>query len=126
MLLELYDTLLEPTGLSSLETVKTSYNDLKDKILKPAWYDSLRLPPSTFKVGRGKRMHNLTADMTTAYTALFATAREVEREAKTARNIAYVEGLISNGGPAINTVRQMFGNEAAETLSRRFLFGTQE
>ncbi|MBQ6726983.1 MAG: hypothetical protein IJQ89_10450 [Bacteroidales bacterium] len=31
-----------------------------------------------------------------------------------------------NGGPAINTVRQMFGNEAAETLSRRFLFDTQE
>ena len=39
---------------------------------------------------------------------------------------AYVEGLISNGGPAINTVRQMLGNEAAETLFRRFLFGTEE
>ncbi len=126
VLLELYDTLLEPTDLSSLEAVKASYNDLKDKILKPAWYDSLRLPPSTFKVGRGKRLHELTADMTTAYTALFATAREVEREAKTARNSAYVEGLISNGGPAINTVRQMLGNEAAETLFRRFLFGTEE
>ena len=30
-----------------------------------------------------------------------------------------------NGGPAINTVRGILGNEAAETLFRRFLFGTE-
>ena len=56
---------------------------------------------------------------------LFATAREVDSIAKTARNREYVEGLISNGGPAINTIRQMLGSEAAETLFRRFLFGTE-
>ena len=64
-------------------------------------------------------------EMTTAYIDLFATAREVNPVAKTARNSAYVEGLINNGGPAINTVRGILGNEAAETLFRRFLFGTE-
>ena len=63
--------------------------------------------------------------MTTTYLDLFATAREVDRAVKTERNRTYVEGLISNGGPAINAVRGMIGDEAAETLFRRFLFGTE-
>lgn len=44
---------------------------------------------------------------------------------KSARNRAYVEGLITNGGPAINTVRDMLGAGSAETMFRRFLFGTE-
>lgn len=123
---EFYDTQVEPIDLSSLNTIKESYKDLTDKDIKPAWYDSLRLSPSTYKVGRGPRMSELASSMTTAYLDLFATARDVERAIKTARNSAYVEGLISNGGPAINTVRDMLGAEAAETLFRRFLFGTEQ
>ena len=63
--------------------------------------------------------------MTTTYLDLFPTAHEVDRDVKTAKNRIYVEGLISNGGPAINAVRGMLGDEAAETLFRRFLFGTE-
>lgn len=123
---EFYDTQVEPIDLSALDTIKESYKDLTDKDIKPAWYDSLRLSPSTYKVGRGPRMSEFDSSMTTAYLDLFATARDVERAIKTARNSAYVEGLISNGGPAINTVRDMLGAEAAETLFRRFLFGTEQ
>ena len=123
--LEFYDTLVAPTDLSTLDKVQQSYNDMKDKPMEPAWYDHLKLPPSTYKVGRGARMWQLATDMATAYLDLFATAREVDRTAKAARNRAYVEGLISNGGPAINTVRNMLGAEPAETMFRRFLFGTE-
>lgn len=126
LFIELYDTQVEPIDLSAMDTIKESYKDLTDKDIKPAWYDSLRLSPSTFKVGRGPRMSELATSMTTAYLDLFATARDVERALKTARNSAYVEGLISHGGPAINTVRDMLGAEASETLFRRFLFGTEQ
>lgn len=126
LFIELYDTQVEPIDLSSLNTIKESYKDLTDKDIKPAWYDSLRLSPCTYKVGRGPRMSELTSSMTTAYLNLFATARDIERDIKTVRNSAYVEGLISNGGPAINTVREMLGAEAAETMFRRFLFGTEQ
>ncbi len=123
--LELYDTQVAPADLSPLQSVKESYRDLKEKSMKPNWYDTLRLSPSTCKVGPASRLSSLATEMTTAYIDLFATAREVDSVAKTARNSAYVEGLISNGGPAINTIRQMLGSEAAETLFRRFLFGTE-
>jgi len=125
LLLEVYDTQVEPVDLSSMDAVKDSYKDLKDKQPKPAWYDSLRLSPSTFKEGKEERLAQLATAMTTAYLDLFATAREVDRAVKTERNRTYVEGLISNGGPAINAVRGMIGDEAAETLFRRFLFGTE-
>ena len=124
LLLEVYDTQVESVDLSSMDAAKDSYKDLKDKQPKPAWYDSLRLSPSTFKEGKEERLAQLATAMTTAYLDLFATAREVDRTVKTARNRTYVEGLISNGGPAINAVRGMLGDEAAETLFRRFLFGT--
>ena len=108
-----------------MQAVKDKYRDLNDKQLKPAWYDSLRLPPSTAKTGSASRMKQLTTEITTAYVNLFSAARDIDPAAKTARNRAYVEGLISNGGPAINTIRQILGNEAAERLFRRFLFGTE-
>ena len=125
LLLEVYDTQVEPVDLSSMDAVKESYKDLKDKQPKPAWYDSLRLSPSIFKEGKEEKLAQLATAMTTAYLDLFATAREVDRAVKTDRNRTYVEGLISNGGPAINAVRGMIGDEAAETLFRRFLFGTE-
>lgn len=125
LLLEVYDTQVKPVDLSSMDAVKESFKDLKDKQPKPAWYDSLRLSPSTFKEGKEERLAQLATAMTTAYLDLFATAREVDPAVKTERNRTYVEGLISNGGPAINAVRGMIGDEAAETLFRRFLFGTE-
>ena len=125
LLLEVYDTQVEPVDMSSMDAVKESFKDLKDKQPKPAWYDSLRLSPSTFKEGKEQKLAQLATAMTTAYLDLFATAREVDPAVKTERNRTYVEGLISNGGPAINAVRGMIGDEAAETLFRRFLFGTE-
>ena len=125
LLLEVYDTQVESVDLSTMDKVKESYKDLKDKHPKPAWYDSLRLSPSTFKEGLEAQLTQLATSMTTGYLNLFPTAHEVDRDVKTARNRLYVEGLISNGGPAINAVRGMLGDEAAETLFRRFLFGTE-
>ena len=123
--LEQYDTQLAPADLSTMDAVKAAYSDLEDKPMKPAWYDHLKLSPTVYKTGRGPRFQSLAEEMTTAYIDLFPTARDVDPAAKNARNSVYVEGLISNGGPAINTVRNILGNEAAETLFRRLLFGTE-
>ena len=125
LLLEVYDTQVEPIDLSSLDAVKMSHQDLKDKKLKPAWYDSLRLSPCTFKVGPVLRLAQLSEEMTTAYLNLFPTARTIDLSVKNARNSSYVERLSSKGGPAINTMRRILGDESAETLFRRFIFGTQ-
>ena len=125
LLMEVYDTQVAPIDLSTMDAVKDSYHDLKDRQPKPAWYDNLRLSPSTFKEGNKVRLSKLATEMTNAYLDLFATARDVERSAKVAKSRAYVEGLIRNGGPAINAVRKMLGDEPTETMFRRFFFGTE-
>ena len=126
LLLEVYDTQVDPIDLATMDTVKDSYKYLTDKQPKSAWYDNLRLSPSLFKEGNKVNLSKLATEMTTAYLDLFVIACDVERSAKVAKSRAYVEGLISNGGPAINTIRKMLGDEATETLFRRFLFGTEE
>ena len=125
LLVEVYDTQLAPADLSAMVVVKESARDLKDKSMKSNWYDHLRLPPSICKVGQGVRLSALAEEMAAAYVGLFPTAPVVDCAAKTARSSAYVEGLIAHGGPAINTVRSILGPKPAETLFRRFLFGTE-
>lgn len=83
LFVELYDTQVEPIDLSAMDTIKESYKDLTDKDIKPAWYDSLRLSPCTYKVGRGPRISELASSMMTAYLDLFATPAMIALMEKT-------------------------------------------
>ena len=56
LLMEVYDTQVAPIDLSTMDAVKDSYHDLKDRQPKTAWYDNLRLSPSTFKEGNKVRL----------------------------------------------------------------------
>ena len=123
LLLEVYDTQVQPTDLSALEAVKANYQHLKDKPTKPAWYDSLKLPPTLCKTGQQAHLSGLTTEMIQTYLVLFASAREVDRAAKTARNSAFAEGLIKDG-PAFRAVSKMLGVDSAKLLFRKFIFGT--
>jgi len=124
LLVEAYDTLVAPVDLSAMMAVKENYRDLKDKPMKPAWYDDLKLPPTVGKVGDAQRLSALATEMIAAYLEIFDNARDVDRSVKTERNKAYVEGLI-NDGPTFKVVSKMIGTESAKILFRRFLFGTE-
>ena len=124
LLVEAYDTLVKKVDLSAMDAVKARYCDLKDKPTKPAWFDKLKLSPTVCKVGKEQRLSALATEMTTTYLKLFATARDIDHSVKTAKNSAYVEGLI-NDGPTFRAVSKMLGVEQAKILFRRFLFGTE-
>ena len=124
LLLETYDTLVEPVDLSTMDEVKARYQGLKDKTTRPAWFDKLKLSPTVCKTGKEARLTGLTTDMISAYLELFASARDIDKGVKTAKNSTYVEGLI-NDGPTFRAVSKMIGIEDAKTLFRRFLFGTE-
>lgn len=124
LMVEAYDTLVDPVDLTSMTEVKYRYHDLKDKTTKPAWYDSLKLPPTVCKVGDCERMSAMATEMLTAYTDLFASAHDVDRKAKTERNKAYVEGLIKDG-LTFKVISKMLDPDSAKTLFRRFLFGIE-
>ena len=123
LLLETYDTLVGSVDLSTMTAVKEQYSDLKDKTMRPAWYDRLKLPPTVCKTGNGARLEVMTERMLKAYIDLFATARDIDSAVKNERNSAYVEGLI-NDGPTYRAVSRMIGAEDAKTLFRQCLFGT--
>ena len=125
MLVETYDTLVNPVDLSSMTAIKEKYADLKDKPTKPAWFDTLKLPPTVCKTGDKLRLELLAKEMTEAYLSLFETAKDIEPNAKREKNSAYVEGLISDG-PTFRAVSKMLGVEPAKTLFRKFLFGTEK
>ena len=124
LLVETYDTLVEPVDLSAMLAVKEKYSDLKDKQMKPAWYDALKLPPTLSKVGDESRLSALATEMISSYLDIFASARDVDRSAKTAKNRTYVDGLI-NDGPTFRVVSKMIGADSAKILFHRFLFGTE-
>ena len=123
LLLETYDTLVGSVDLSTMTAVKEQYRDLKDKTMRPAWYDRLKLPPTVSKTGHGARLEVMAERMLKAYIDLFSTARDIDRAVKNERNSAYVEGLI-NDGPTYRAVSRMIGAEDAKTLFRQCLFGT--
>ena len=123
LLLETYDTLVGSVDLSTMTAVKEQYSDLKDKTMRPAWYDRLKLPPTVNKTGHGAWLEVMAEQMLKAYIDLFATARDIDRAVKNERNSAYVEGLI-NDGPTYRAVSRMIGAEDAKTLFRQCLFGT--
>ena len=123
LMVETYDTLVQPVDLSAMQTVKEAYKHLKDKPTKPAWYDTLKLPPTLCKVGNGTQLSTLATEMISSYIDIFDSARDIDPSIKAARNEAYVEGLI-NDGPTFKVVSKMIGTESAKVLFRRFLFGT--
>ena len=122
LLLETYNTLVGSVDLSTMTAVKEQYSDLKDKTMRPAWYDRLKLLPTVCKTGNGARLEAMAEQMLKAYIGLFATAQDIDRAVKNERNSAYVEGLI-NDGPTYRAVSKMIGQEDAKTLFRRCLFG---
>lgn len=121
-LIELYNTQIDAVDLSSMDAVKAKYSFLKEKQNKPYWYDSLHLSPTCTKTGGRADCKALLFEMTGAYASLFKDAKDCDPSIKSEKNGVFVEGLISNGGPAIDTIRSILGKDAAEELFRRFIF----
>ena len=111
-------------NLSSQIAVRQKYDDLPDKPHDWGWETPFILAPSGMKTGRGQRPAEFAAEMIAAYLDLIPGAAPCDPDAKRRRSSDYVEGLISNGGPAIGVMRQIWGDEATEDLFRRFIFGT--
>ena len=110
--------------LESLVAIRQKYADLPDKPHDWGWETPFILAPSGMKTGKGQRPAQFAAEMMAAYLDLFPKAAPCDPEAKRRRSSDYVEGLISNGGPAIGLMRRIWGDEATEDLFRRFIFGT--
>ena len=116
LIVELYDTMANPTEMS------LPSNDLGEH-----WYDNIKLPESlSFK---GKKNHEADFDRV-ALSAMeaYLTAednKDFDAGLKTEKSDLYVEGLLKNGGPPTRLFLKLFGEEKTAELFRTVLFGTK-
>lgn len=127
LIIELYDTLLGKSDLSSLQTVKENFKAFPDHDLGSHWYDNIKLAESVSKKGKKAQTEafsKLTLDYLEAYLACDGAA--CDAAAKRQKGSVYVEGLLSNGGPSTDIFKKALGEEKTAYLFRKILFGTGE
>ena len=128
---EMYDTQLVPLPdecHGAFECVCTQYKDLPDAPAGDAhWYDDILYPCSFHKKGKGftERMSRAAQDYLSVYVELLAAAHACDSAEKAAKVQAFAERLFAEGGPAVDQVTKLFGQETARRLIVRHMYGVQ-
>ena len=128
LLLELYDTQLQPYDCSAFEAIKDKYAHLPDRQTEPRWYDPLHLPGTLSKKGRNisAGLEALEKEFLSAYMLAIPGAEPCSREQKQAKVYDYADKLVKLGGPAIDQFKKMIGEEEAALLFKKYIFGAQD
>ena len=130
LLLELYDTQIEPVDLSDMENIKKRYEHLADREKPEQWSDSLLMSPSVGKAGRKRDMKQdectLTDEWIDAYIKIASTAKKCDREIKRAKVREYTDRLFTEGGPAVNQFKKMLGEQEAIRLLGQYIFSCDD
>lgn len=125
LIVELYDTMISPADLSALDGIKDRFSSLPERDAGSHWYDSIKLAQSISK--KGKKAHSAAFDEFAALhleAYLNSPAAAVsDLGEKNARTAAYVNGLLTHGGPSTDVFKKSLGDETTEALFRRVLFG---
>ena len=128
LIVELYDTLVNPLDLSALDDVKAKFTRLAERDPGEHWYDDIKHNESISKKGKKAQTHDfdaLTLEHFNAY--LTSPASEVsDKEKKQSLSARYVDGLLSQGGPSTDVFKKQLGVEKTEKLFKQVLFGTKE
>ena len=119
LLEEFYDTMLTPLDEESVNRyreVKARYASLPPYKTEPRWYDDIRYDFTLGATDRSlkKTKEDITADYLAAYLANAESAPACDPAAKKAKTKAYVDGLFTNGGPAVNQFKKLFGEFASQ------------
>ena len=128
---ELYDTQLLPWPNEcheAFEFVRDQYADLPDAPAGEArWYDDILYPCSFHKKGRGmaERLSRAAQDYLTVYTDLLAAAPACDSARKAAKVRVFAQRLFEEGGPAVDQVTKLFGEQTARRLVLQHMYGVR-
>ena len=128
---ELYDTQVQPWPdecHEAFEFARAQYADLPDAPGGEAhWYDDILYPCSFHKKGRGltERMSRAAQDYLTIYAELLAAAPACDSTEKAAKVQSFAEKLFEAGGPAVDQVTKLFGEQTAKRLILQHMYGVQ-
>ncbi len=127
LLEEFYDTMIDPlpeVDIAVYRGVKAKYADLPLYGTEPHWYDSIRYDFTLGVTDKSlkARKDEITADYLAAYLKNAEHAPAADPAQKKAKTKAYVDGLFSNGGPAVNQFKKLFGEETARDIFEGHVF----
>lgn len=125
LLIEMYGTTLTEQPFAALEGVKSKHSGLPAYTPGESWYSGLLLPVSAFyRGGRGIRdeLDRLSREYGETYMDLLSACPACDPEEKARANSVLPEGLLKNGGPAVNQFKAMIGEEKTAEFIRKYMF----
>ncbi|MDO4803992.1 MAG: hypothetical protein Q4A32_04135 [Lachnospiraceae bacterium] len=131
LLIEIYDTQLEPLAEGTAETFAKLLerdSDLQDAKTKPHWYDAVRYPFSYGKTGKNltERLKRAGKDYLEVFLRTLAEAPACDLALKSEKNADFALKLVANSGPAVDTMRGKFGEETMRRVVLRHMYGVEE
>ena len=86
----------------------------------------MRLDASDYKKGKGcaGAYDPYVRDYAQRYFALLAGCPRCDETEKKKQNAVFADGLLQNGGPAVNQFRKMLGDEKTAEFLRTIMFRT--
>ncbi len=130
-LVEFYDDMLEryPKEYTDrFEALKEKDKDIADYSSGGEhWYDSILMPCSYHKMGKGvsERFERAAKEYLDAYVLQADELAPCDEAVKKAKVKDFAEKLLSNGGPAVDQVKKLFGEEVAERLILKHMYGVE-
>lgn len=127
LIVELYDTVLGASDLSALDAAKDKFSHLAERDPGRHWYDGIKLSQSISKKGKKAQKAQLDALTLAHFEAyLNASADDVTDVAsKNEKSAAYVNGLLTRGGPSTDVFKKSLGEDKTAKLFKDVLFGTK-
>lgn len=129
LILELYDLTLNGYPMPELDRFAGELENYGEYAPGPHWYDSLLLPQTIRKKGVKKdkgAFENAAARYFEAYMEKASAAPACDPAEKNGKVSAYCEGLLNNGGPAVDQFIKQFGKEKTGDFLRKVLFDTED
>ena len=125
LLVEMYKATLTEQPFSALEAVKARHKGLPAYTPGQSWHTGLLLPVSAFYRGGRKireELDQFTREYSETYMDLLAACPACDPEEKAKATSVLPEGLLKNGGPAVNQFKAMIGEEKTAEFIRKYMF----
>ncbi|MBQ4505715.1 MAG: hypothetical protein II971_00510 [Firmicutes bacterium] len=125
---EFYDCCLSPLPEelgAAYAAIKAKDADIPEYESGPHWYDDIKLPFSYGKTGKGysQRFTEAGRAYFDEYMRQLELLADCGAEAKAEKVRGFAETLFKNGGPAVDQVKKLFGDETAQRLIVKHMYG---
>lgn len=129
-MVEFYDNQILPISDESADRymkIKESGPELEPYVSGEHWYDPILYPFSYAKKKKGdtKVFDDICRKYIAEYLEQLKTAPDCDAAEKKTKTAAFAQGLLDNGGPAVDQFRKLFGNETAERIIMQHMYGVK-